>query len=104
MTVRRAAVEEYGLWDQLRVDHGREFYLLLFVQEKIRRRFGSSGVLPYIQTRSTEVTLHLASLVPKALCGREITNNIIHRAVGSSSSHTFKKKRAEPGYEAILYA
>ncbi len=23
----------YGLWDQVRVDHGKEFYLMLYVQE-----------------------------------------------------------------------
>lgn len=33
-----AAVIEYGLWDQLRVDHGREFYLMLFIQEKLREQ------------------------------------------------------------------
>ncbi len=26
---------QHGLWDQIRVDHGKEFYLLLFMQEKL---------------------------------------------------------------------
>lgn len=64
----RAAVEEYGLWDQLRVDHGREFYLLLFVQEKIRRQFGSSEVVPYMQTRSTEVNCKICIATYTACC------------------------------------
>ena len=54
-TQYRSAVEQYGLWDQVRVDHGREFYLILFIQEKLRRTFGCSGISPYVQTRSTEV-------------------------------------------------
>ena len=51
----RSAVDQYGLWDQVRVDHGREFYLILFIQEKLRRTFVCSGISPYVQTRSTEV-------------------------------------------------
>ena len=51
-------MEQYGVWDQIRVDHGREFYLMLYVQEMIRSRFGSSGVLPYVQSKSTEVIDH----------------------------------------------
>ncbi|XP_056288295.1 uncharacterized protein LOC130205144 isoform X3 [Pseudoliparis swirei] len=33
--VYRSAVMEYGMWDQVRVDHGKEFYLTLFMQEKL---------------------------------------------------------------------
>ena len=51
-------MEQYGVWDQIRVDHGREFYLMLYVQEMIKSRFGSSGVLPYVQSKSTEVIDH----------------------------------------------
>ena len=51
-------MEQHGVWDQTRVDHGREFYLMLYVQEMIRSRFGSSGVLPYVQSKSTEVIDH----------------------------------------------
>ena len=31
--IYRAAVTEFGLWDQVRDDYGREFYLMLYVQE-----------------------------------------------------------------------
>ena len=51
-------MEQYGVWDQIRVDHGREFYLMLYVEEMIKSRFGSSGVLPYVQSKSTEVIDH----------------------------------------------
>ena len=43
---------EYGLWDQVRVDHGREFYLMLFIQEKLREQRGNPDVTPYQQTSS----------------------------------------------------
>lgn len=28
-------MSEYGLWDQLRVDQGKEWYLMLLVQERL---------------------------------------------------------------------
>lgn len=45
-----AAVLEYGIWDQVPVDHGREFYLMLFIQEKLREQHGNPDVSPYLQT------------------------------------------------------
>ena len=51
----RKAVCRYGLWDQVRVDHGREFYLLLFIQEHLRKQYGARHILPYVQSRSVEV-------------------------------------------------
>ena len=45
-------VMENGLWDQVRVDHGREFYLVLFIQEKLRVLRGNLSVAPYRQTTS----------------------------------------------------
>lgn len=51
----RHAVVQYGVWAQVRVDHGREFYLTLFVQEKLRAQCGPRDVLPYVQSPSTEV-------------------------------------------------
>ena len=41
-----------GLWDQILVDCGQEFALILFIQELL-----STNVLcePYLQTRSTQV-------------------------------------------------
>lgn len=51
--VYRAAVLEFGLWDQVRVDHGKEFYLTLYVHEKLRVGRGDGTVAPYVQTTST---------------------------------------------------
>ena len=50
-------MELYGLWDQLRVDHGREFYLTLFIHEQIRRTCGSRAIVSYVQSTSKEVNL-----------------------------------------------
>jgi hypothetical protein len=53
------AVAKYGLWDQVVVDCGKEFYLTLFVQEhlqlyRIDENAQNSTRLPYRQIRSTE--------------------------------------------------
>lgn len=58
ISVCRTAVSKYGLWDQVRIDHGREFYLILYIQEQLRRLYGAWDVLPYVQSRSTEVQTH----------------------------------------------
>jgi len=34
--IYRHAVAEFGLWDQIVVDCGREFYLTLFIQEHLQ--------------------------------------------------------------------
>uniref|UniRef100_UPI003AAFAF35 uncharacterized protein n=1 Tax=Centroberyx gerrardi TaxID=166262 RepID=UPI003AAFAF35 len=51
--VYRNAVLTYGLWDQLRVDHGGEFYLSLYVQDKLSEYRFSQDKPPYLQTKST---------------------------------------------------
>ena len=52
--VYRSAVLNNGLWDQIRVDHGREFYLTLFIHERLRQNRGNSEISPYVQTTSTQ--------------------------------------------------
>ncbi|XP_056603041.1 uncharacterized protein LOC130420010 isoform X2 [Triplophysa dalaica] len=51
--VYRNAVIEYGIWDQVRVDHGKEFYLTLFVQENLAHLRNNTERQPYMQTAST---------------------------------------------------
>ena len=53
--ISRAVVTKVGLWSQIRVDHGREFYLTLFVQEFLRSVHGPSNILPFVQSTSKEV-------------------------------------------------
>ena len=50
--VFRPTILTDGLWDQVRVDNGREFYLVLFMQEKLRSQRGDLTVAPYRQTSS----------------------------------------------------
>ncbi|KAL2076321.1 hypothetical protein ACEWY4_028073 [Coilia grayii] len=52
--VYRSAVLKYGLWDQVRVDHGKEFHLTLFMQENLKALRHDQIRRPYLQTKSTE--------------------------------------------------
>ncbi|KAG7317709.1 hypothetical protein KOW79_018744 [Hemibagrus wyckioides] len=49
----KPAVITYGMWDQVRVDHGKEFYLTLFMQEMLSHHRFNQERLPYLQTSST---------------------------------------------------
>lgn len=51
----RPILWNFGLWDQIRVDHGREFYLLLYVQEKLSHLRRNQGRAPHIQSMSRQV-------------------------------------------------
>lgn len=62
VSLSRTAVDRYGVWDQVRIDHGREFYLLIYIQEQLRKDYGARDVLPYVQSRSTEVRAFKGSL------------------------------------------
>uniref|UniRef100_A0AAV2MTB3 Integrase core domain-containing protein n=1 Tax=Knipowitschia caucasica TaxID=637954 RepID=A0AAV2MTB3_KNICA len=52
--VYRHAVQQYGIWDQVRVDCGKEFYLSLFMQEKLAHHRHNQQRQPYVQTPSTK--------------------------------------------------
>ncbi|KAK2868885.1 hypothetical protein Q7C36_000756 [Tachysurus vachellii] len=47
------AVLEYGIWDKVRVDHGKEFYLTLFMQELLTSHCHNQERRPCLQTSST---------------------------------------------------
>ncbi|XP_030287100.1 uncharacterized protein LOC115590006 [Sparus aurata] len=51
--VYRPAVLSYGIWDQVRVDCGREFFLTLYMQEKLAAYRHNKERQPYLQTPST---------------------------------------------------
>ena len=87
MDVYRAAVLQYGLWDQLRVDHGREFYFTLYVHEQLRKAGrGDADIAPYMQTASTynhviegiwvELNHRVTSPVKRVITGLEEQNRI----------------------------
>ncbi|XP_051965650.1 uncharacterized protein LOC127631537 isoform X2 [Xyrauchen texanus] len=50
----RNAVLSHGMWDQVRVDHGREFYLTLFMHDILAEYRHNQQRLPYLQTTSTK--------------------------------------------------
>ncbi|KAJ7386719.1 hypothetical protein OS493_006731 [Desmophyllum pertusum] len=43
-----------GIWDMVRVDHGTEACLMLFVQNLLRNERGNLGCEPYVQTQSRQ--------------------------------------------------
>ena len=49
---------QYGVWDQVRVDHGKEWTLLLFVQELLAHLRTNTNRAPHLQTTSKQVTRH----------------------------------------------
>ncbi len=57
--IPRSAVVNHGMWDQIRVDHGKEFYLSLFIQEMIEGYRNRRERQPYMQTQSTKVQYEL---------------------------------------------
>lgn len=52
--LHRPLLLHYGLFDQLRVDHGTEFCLCIFVQELLKNRRGDTSRAPWRQTTSTK--------------------------------------------------
>ena len=52
--VFRPAILKYGIWDQVRMDHGREFCLVIFVQQVIAYLRADVRRPPFKQTTSTD--------------------------------------------------
>ena len=52
--VFRPAISKYGLWNQLRIDHGQEFSLCIFVQDLLKNYRQSTEKEPWKQTTSTQ--------------------------------------------------
>ncbi|XP_062499233.1 uncharacterized protein LOC134176583 [Corticium candelabrum] len=50
----RPVALQYGLWDQIRVDRGREFYLMLAVQDHLSDQRENTSKAPSIQSPSTK--------------------------------------------------
>lgn len=49
---------EYGLWDQIRVDHGKEWCLMLYINGTLSYLRGNTSKVPHLQTSSTKVQCH----------------------------------------------
>jgi len=50
---------EYGLWDQLRVDQGKEWVLMLYVQERLANLRYNTSRPPHLQSTSKQVIRNL---------------------------------------------
>ena len=48
---------KYGMWDQKSVDCGREWYLMLYIQEQLAEYRRNISQSPHLQTSSTKVQL-----------------------------------------------
>ena len=59
----RSAISTYGLWHQVCVDHGREFSLVLEIQNYLRSLHGPSHITPYVQSPSTEASKNFSLFV-----------------------------------------
>ena len=53
----RPILLNFGLWDQIRADHGREFFLLLYVQEHLTHLRRNQRRAPHVQSMSREVSI-----------------------------------------------
>ena len=50
-----------GMWDQVRVHHGKEFYLCLYIQGILSRHRYNLSRQPYLQTTYSRVRLCIAT-------------------------------------------
>ena len=50
--ISRKQLMEYGIWDQLRIDFGREWYLMLYVQEQLAHLRTNTTKHPHLQSSS----------------------------------------------------
>ena len=46
----------FGIWDQIHVDHGTEWAVMLFMQKALSCYRNDRTVTPYVQTSSTNVS------------------------------------------------
>ena len=51
----REMIIMYGIWDQVRVDHGKEFHLMLYVQEVLAQFRTNTNRCPHVQSSSRQV-------------------------------------------------
>ena len=52
----RDIVMTYGMWDQIRIDKGKEWYLTIFVNERLSSYWYNTTKPPHLQTSSKKVS------------------------------------------------
>ena len=50
-------ISRYGVWDQLRIDGGKEFVLISFSQEMLQDFRNNRSRIPFLSTKSTDVCI-----------------------------------------------
>lgn len=60
-------MSQYGLWDQIRVDKGKEWYLMLSVQQALSDLRRNVLKAPYIQTSSKKVVYNCTTVLYKVI-------------------------------------
>ena len=68
----RNALLAYGIFHQIRVDFGREFYLVLGMQEYFQELRSRTDIAPYRQTQSEKVMTGQSLVVCKFVLLTEI--------------------------------
>ena len=56
VSFNRSILREFGIWEQIRVDHGREWYLLLYGQELLAHKRFNTARSPHVQSTSKQVS------------------------------------------------
>jgi hypothetical protein len=56
LCICRAIILTYGLWDQVRVDKGREWYLSLYINETLSSHRYCTRKPPHLQTTSKKAS------------------------------------------------
>ena len=46
---------DFGMWDMVRVDHGTEWALVLYIQNLLSNHRNDPSLRPYLQTSSRQV-------------------------------------------------
>ena len=54
---------EYGLWDQFRTDYGKEWNLMLYINESLSHMRNDPSRPPHLQTSSKQVTVCIIPIV-----------------------------------------
>ena len=55
LSLCRVILQQYGMWDQVRVDQGKEWVIMLYVQECLADYRRNTGRYPHVQSSSKQV-------------------------------------------------
>ena len=75
------AVLEYGMFDGVRVDGGKEFFLVFGMQVELQDLRGNSSILPYMKTESKQVYFDFISSEQKFSRCKVYREYVVRKAV-----------------------